>query len=100
MAQGLGGILLHPGRARDLGSVSIDSRSLRMGEVFLALRGENLDGHDYLPRALQGGAAALVAETFSPAVRRLALKSGAAMVQVKDSLRGLQALAADQRRLF
>ena len=41
---------------------SIDSRTLRPGELFLCLRGEEKDGHDYIPQALAGGAKALLVE--------------------------------------
>ena len=40
--------------------ISIDSRSLTGGELFVALTGPNFDGHDYVAQALQAGAAAAV----------------------------------------
>jgi UDP-N-acetylmuramoyl-tripeptide--D-alanyl-D-alanine ligase len=40
--------------------ISTDSRTLQMGEVFVALRGDNFDGHDFLEMAVHRGAAALV----------------------------------------
>lgn len=45
-----------------LTGVSTDSRSLSEGMVFVALRGENFDGHDYVETALNRGAAAIVVE--------------------------------------
>jgi UDP-N-acetylmuramoyl-tripeptide--D-alanyl-D-alanine ligase len=39
---------------------SIDSRSIGAGELFFAVRGERLDGHDYIVAALQRGAIAAV----------------------------------------
>jgi UDP-N-acetylmuramoyl-tripeptide--D-alanyl-D-alanine ligase len=44
--------------ARPFGRISTDSRSLAPGEVFLALRGENFDGHAYARDAVERGAAA------------------------------------------
>ena len=45
----------------ELTGVSTDTRSLKAGELFVALKGENFDGHEYLARAqAQGAAAALV----------------------------------------
>ncbi|MCG8354989.1 MAG: Mur ligase domain-containing protein, partial [Kiloniellales bacterium] len=38
--------------------VSIDSRSLESGDLFVALEGPNFDGHDYVNAALEAGAAA------------------------------------------
>jgi UDP-N-acetylmuramoyl-tripeptide--D-alanyl-D-alanine ligase len=43
-------------------SVSIDTRAIEAGALFVALRGENGDGHQYLARAAQAGAAAAVVE--------------------------------------
>jgi UDP-N-acetylmuramyl pentapeptide synthase len=42
--------------------VSIDSRSLRPGELFVALRGERFDGHDYVEAALAAGASGAVVD--------------------------------------
>ena len=42
--------------------VSIDSRSLEPGDMFVALRGENFDGHDFVADAAAAGAAGAVAE--------------------------------------
>ena len=45
--------------------VSIDSRSIQEGDVFVALKGPNFDGHEFVPDALgKGAAAAIVDETF------------------------------------
>lgn len=43
--------------------ISTDTRCLPPGCLFLALRGKNFDGHDFLERAFQAGAAAVVCET-------------------------------------
>ena len=67
-------------------SVSIDSRTITEGALFVALKGPNFDGHDYIDRAReQGAAAALVSETLTdilPSVKvedtRLALGTFAA----------------------
>ena len=42
--------------------VHTDSRSLQAGDLFVALRGERFDAHDFLPQAAQAGAVAAVAE--------------------------------------
>ena len=43
--------------------VSIDTRSLAAGELFIALRGPNLDGHDFVRTALERGAAGAMVVT-------------------------------------
>ncbi len=40
--------------------VSIDSRSVKVGELFVALKGEHMDGHDYVGAALQAGASGVL----------------------------------------
>ncbi len=47
-------------------SIEIDSRAVRPGALFVALRGVNHDGHDYLPDALTRGAVALLVESAPP----------------------------------
>ena len=42
--------------------ISTDSRSVRPGELFLALKGENFDGHLFVESAFAGGACAAVVE--------------------------------------
>ncbi len=43
--------------------VCTDSRSVQAGDIFLCLRGDNFDGHDYALRAVDAGAVAVVVET-------------------------------------
>ncbi|GGE67170.1 UDP-N-acetylmuramoyl-tripeptide--D-alanyl-D-alanine ligase [Streptosporangium jomthongense] len=43
--------------------VSTDTRAIRPGDLFVALRGENFDGHNFLQAAQQGGACAVVVDT-------------------------------------
>ena len=42
--------------------VSIDSRTLEKGELFLALKGPSFDGHDFIEEALKRGASSFVVE--------------------------------------
>ena len=50
------------GGAREIAALRCDSRRVQEGDVFFALRGEKMDGHDHIPDALQKGAVAVVAE--------------------------------------
>lgn len=71
-------------QARD---VSIDSRSLRPGDLFVALEGPNFDGHRFVADALAKGAAAVVVERLpEDAPRR------APALVVDDTLAALEAL--------
>lgn len=53
--------------------VCIDSRKVQPGNLFVALRGEHFDAHDFLPEVLAKGAAALVVEALPAGVQAPAL---------------------------
>ncbi|HLJ33576.1 MAG TPA: Mur ligase family protein, partial [Ktedonobacteraceae bacterium] len=72
------GVLVYPGKQGYVEAFSHDSRQLLPGEMFVAVRGEHSDGHDYLLDAVQRGAAGLLAE--ARAVNRLP----------EDTLRAIQ----------
>ena len=73
--------------------VSIDSRTVAAGDLFIALAGERFDGHDYVGTALDKGAAAAMIARDLPA-----LPDNAPLLRVADSMAGLNALAAAARR--
>ncbi|HET6303760.1 MAG TPA: UDP-N-acetylmuramoyl-tripeptide--D-alanyl-D-alanine ligase [Myxococcota bacterium] len=93
-----GGRLLQGAPEAELGGVSIDTRSLTAGQLFVAIRGPSHDAHGFLDAALARGAAGLVVE------RGRALPAGldAALpvVEVDDTTRALGALAAGHRAGF
>ncbi|EXI77695.1 MAG: UDP-N-acetylmuramoyl-tripeptide--D-alanyl-D-alanine ligase [Candidatus Accumulibacter appositus] len=77
--------------------VSTDSRSIAAGELFLALRGENYDGHHYLAAAkARGAVAAVVAADAAEVLQSLELP----LVVVAETRLSLGALAADWRDRF
>jgi UDP-N-acetylmuramoyl-tripeptide--D-alanyl-D-alanine ligase len=75
---------------------SIDTRTLRPGELFFAIQGERLDGHDYVEAALKAGAvAAVVARQH---LSRFDDRSK--LIVVGDTTLALQHLGAAARRLW
>ena len=42
--------------AGNIKGISVDSRQVRPGYLFVALKGEKLDGHDFVPEAIKNGA--------------------------------------------
>ncbi len=75
---------------------SIDSRTVAPGELFFAVKGERLDGHDFVNAALEKGAAAAV-------VRKDQLHrypTNAPLLAVDDTLAALQTLATAVRKLW
>lgn len=79
-----------------VGGVSIDSRSLRPGDVFFAIRGERFDGHRFAADALAAGASGAVVSDASAVSASSAGR--ATIVQVADTTAALQALALHVRR--
>ena len=71
-------------------AVSTDTRKEMSGALFVALKGERFDAHDYLAKAAEQGAVAILCERV-PEGENL---EGVAVIQVGDSLLGLQRLAA------
>src|SRR5512142_1388108 len=74
---------------------SIDSRTLAPGELFFAVRGERLDGHDYVEAAIKGGAVGAVIARDQAA--RFAGRRN--LLLVEDPLLALQSLAVGVRNL-
>jgi len=75
--------------------LSIDSRTIRQGELFLALKGDRFDGHDFVQDALRTGAGAIISRGSS--VRHAAGKS---IILVEDTLVALHAIAQSVRKQF
>jgi UDP-N-acetylmuramoyl-tripeptide--D-alanyl-D-alanine ligase len=75
---------------------SIDSRTVAPGELFFAVKGERLDGHDYVGAALEKGAAAAVVRKDQ--IGRYPDKTR--MLAVDDTLVALQTLATAVRKVW
>lgn len=88
-----GGQILHNGTDVALSGFSTDSRSLQAGDLFIPLRGEHFDGHDYLTQAVRHGAAACLSEDV---VAGLTIP----VIQVRDTLQALGDLAHAVRQRF
>ncbi len=59
--------------------ISIDTRTIQPGDLFIPIKGPNFDGHDFIPEAI---------------------RKGARVLEVKDGLKALQDLAAEHRNRF
>ena len=75
---------------------SIDSRTVRPGELFFAVKGERMDGHDFVEQALANGAVAAVVRKDQLARYPVKIR----LLAVGDTLVGLQTLATAVRRLW
>lgn len=98
LARAAGGRLAAGGPDVELGGVSIDSRRIRAGEVFLAIRGERLDGHDFIAEAVRKGAAGVIVSDTAAAQVTGAAAGAPVTIVVEDTIRALQSIARDVRR--
>ncbi len=90
-----GGRWLKPPANPDLplSGLSIDSRSIKPGQVFLAVKGEQFDGHDFITHATQSGAAVAVIERVDEAEEN----TSAGLLLVDKTVTALHQLARSYR---
>jgi UDP-N-acetylmuramoyl-tripeptide--D-alanyl-D-alanine ligase len=91
---------LFAGAADAVGRVSIDSRTIARGDFFVALRGPRFDGAAFARAALAAGAAGVMVTSGAGLGAALsgAFPVGAVVIEVRDTLEALQALAQHVRR--
>ncbi|MDI2112503.1 UDP-N-acetylmuramoyl-tripeptide--D-alanyl-D-alanine ligase [Commensalibacter nepenthis] len=75
--------------------ISIDTRSIETGDIFIAIIGENSDGHQYVQKALDAGAACAI---ISQPIAELA--ENAPILYVKDTLQALTDMGRYARNRF
>lgn len=99
-AEACGGHLALPGQEHiEFRAVSTDTRRLQAGELFVALRGENFDGHDFVAAALdQGVAGALVEKAWLD--RQTEVANPDLLIAVSDTRLALGKLAQAWRQRF
>ena len=93
LANSLGGRHYSFSKTKTFSSVSIDSRSVEQGALFVALSGEKTDGHCYVEDAFKAGAAAAIVESSKLATHKLleiAETSQKELIAVENTLRALQ----------
>jgi len=73
-----------------INKMDFDSRKIEANDVFVAIRGSISDGHDYIEKAIQSGAVAVVCEVFPETI-----VDGVTYVQVKDTNMALAFMAAN-----
>lgn len=97
IARATGGVVFGDA-AGGVSGISTDSRQVRAGELFVALKGERFDGHDFIAATSSRGVRVFLVESAWLAAN--AVPAGATVVAVHDTLRGFGDLAAYHRRRF
>src|SRR5438045_9326849 len=77
-----------------IGKLSTDSRTLNPGELFVALRGENFDGHNFVESAAKNGAAGAIVDSD----RKGQVPKNYAVIRTKATLPAYQRLGANYRK--
>lgn len=81
------------GNARDVGGISIDTRTLEKDDAFFAIKGDRLDGHEFVEKALGAGAALAVVEV----ARAKDFPAGSPLLLVEDTLEAMRRAGAAAR---
>ena len=79
----------------EVSAVSTDTRTISRGDLFVAVKGENFDGNDYIAKAAENGAAAAISDRAEGSVN-----AGIPVVYVEDSRRAQLALSRAYRDRF
>ena len=94
-----GGAPLRGGRGWSCRGISTDTRTLAAGDLFIALAGENFDGHDCLTKAAERGGAGLLIRADA-AKKLAAVPEEIPVIAVPDTLTALGDIARDWRQRF
>ena len=94
-----GGTLIQGNPAGLLSGISTDSRRITKGNLFIPLKGDRYDGHDYLNTAVKEGAAGLLIQKDSEK-KHFSCDESIAIVHVEDTLKALGDIAHYWRKKF
>jgi len=82
--------ILQSGETSEISTVTMDSREVQKGTLFICIRGLNVDRHEYIQPAIDAGAAAvLVDENYNT------LHQGVTIIQVKNTRQAMAYIAAN-----
>lgn len=102
-----GGRLVCGKAATVIRGISIDSRSIQKKEAFIAIKGDNFDGHAFIVEAIKKGAGCIIYSSsfarnnaFLIKEQKRYARSDTAFVEVKDTLRALGDIARFKREKF
>lgn len=78
-------------------SICIDSRIIKPQEAFLAIKGNNFDGHNFIKEAIKKGAGCVIQDAQSYKITK---SKGVAFIKVQDTIRALGDIARSHRNKF
>lgn len=95
-----GGELPRAGARKEVSGISIDTRTMQRGELYIAIIGKSLDGHRFVAQAVKAGAAGVVVCREAAVPPRTLAKRGVSVIRVEDTTRALGDIAAFHRKRF
>ena len=98
VAAQMGGAVTAGDGAREFGNVSIDTRTLKAGDLYVGVHGERFDGAGFAGAAIEAGAAGVVVPRGSHGSAKALAERNAVVIEVDDTTVALQALAHAIRR--
>ncbi|MDI6736256.1 MAG: UDP-N-acetylmuramoyl-tripeptide--D-alanyl-D-alanine ligase [bacterium] len=94
-----GGELLAGDKAQWICGISTDSRQIAQGQMFIALKGDKFDGHDFIDEVIKKGVSALIiSSNFQFPISNFQFPIS--IIKVKNTLIALGKIAADYRQKF
>ncbi len=98
------GKVLQKNKRKTVKNISIDTRKLKKGDLFIALKGENFDGHNFVGEAIKKGASGVVISqvplSFDSIIWKKNNYSNLLVIKVDDTLLALQEIAGYYRKMF
>ena len=76
---------------REISNITYDSRKVKNNSLFIAISGQNDDGHDYILNAINSGATAVIANGRAPVTDLVPI------IQVKNPRKIMSKILGDQR---
>jgi UDP-N-acetylmuramoyl-L-alanyl-D-glutamate--2,6-diaminopimelate ligase len=75
--------------AKEIDSITIDSREVKRGSLFIAIKGEKTDGHNFIQDCINNGASAVILDDDTKVPEQLFAHSGCVKILVEDSRKAL-----------
>lgn len=86
--------------AMEIKGVSIDSRKIKEGELFVAIKGDRFDGHDFVPEVMKKGAWGAIVDKHMLETQFGKIGGLSNIIPVDDTLRALQEISFLHRKKF
>jgi UDP-N-acetylmuramoyl-tripeptide--D-alanyl-D-alanine ligase len=90
------GKIIGGSRSLEVKGISIDTRTIKKTDAFIAIKGKDLDGHDFIDQAIKKGSRCIIAERINPK----SLNKKTVFIRVKDTIKALGNIARFHRERF